>query len=101
VTVSRLPGLIRRAKALAAERDRLVEELSGEWTAALRDQRLSAQDLDELWAGLTEEVVQRLRGSLGGRWPAEAIRKESVEVINRMKDRVGRALHPTDGSETV
>jgi hypothetical protein len=98
---SRLTELIRRAKTLAAERDRLVEELSTEWTAALRDQRLSAQDLDELWAGLTEEVVRRLRGSLKGRWPAEAIRKESVKVINRMRDRVGRALYPSGGSEPV
>jgi hypothetical protein len=85
----RLAGLIQRAKALSAERDRLVEELSTEWTNALRDQGFSVQDLDELWAGLTEEAVRYFQGSLKGRWPAEAIRRESAEVIARVRERVG------------
>ena len=49
---SRLADLIRRARRLAAERDRLVESLAADWARALRGQRLSATDLDELWAGL-------------------------------------------------
>ncbi len=47
---SRLAELIRRARRLAAERDRLIESLARDWTRALRGQRLSASDLDELWA---------------------------------------------------
>ena len=89
MTPPRLSGVIQRAKTLAAERDRLVEELSTEWTNALRGQGLSAQDLDELWAGLTEEAVRRLRNSFKGRWPAEAIRKESAQVIGLVRARVG------------
>ena len=33
---SRLADLIRKARRLAAERDRLIEELTAEWTHALR-----------------------------------------------------------------
>ena len=55
-----LPELIKRARRLAHERDRLVEELAREWTGALRGQGFSPSDLDELWAGLTEEAVRRL-----------------------------------------
>ena len=62
---SRLADLIRRARRLAAERDRLIEALAADWTRALRGQRLSASDLDELWAGLTEEAVRR-GGVTGG-----------------------------------
>lgn len=96
----RLSGLIQRAKTLSAERDRLVEELSTEWTNALRDQGLSARDLGELWAGLTEEAVRRLHSSLKGRWPGEAILRESAEVIGRVRERVERALsYPLGSSE--
>jgi hypothetical protein len=49
----RLPELIKRARRLAHERDRLVQELAREWSAALRGQGFSPRDLDELWAGLT------------------------------------------------
>ena len=44
---SRLADLIRRARRLATERDRLIESLAADWTRALRGQRLSASDLDE------------------------------------------------------
>lgn len=98
MTLSRLPELLQRAKALSAERDRLVAELSAEWVEALRGQGFSAEDLDELWAGLTEEAVRRLQSSLQGRWPAEAIRKESAEVVSRVRARVGRALSESSGS---
>jgi hypothetical protein len=56
----RLPELVRRARRLAQERDRLVQELAREWSSALRGQGFSPRDLDELWAGLTEEAVRRL-----------------------------------------
>ena len=47
----RLPELIKRARRLAHERDRLVDELAREWTGALRGQGFSPSDLDELWPG--------------------------------------------------
>ena len=46
---SRLADLIRKARRLAAERDRLIEDLAGEWTHALRGQGLSPADLEELY----------------------------------------------------
>ncbi len=80
--------MIRRARRLAVERDRLVQELAREWSAALRGQGFSPRDLDELWAGLTEEAVRRLlKGSAGG-VGGEAIRREANEVITRVKERV-------------
>jgi hypothetical protein len=88
----RLPELVRRARRLAQERDRLVDELAREWSAALRGQGLSATDLDELWAGLTEDAVRRLlRARLEGVSP-EAIRREAHEVIARVKERVETEL---------
>jgi len=44
---SRLADLIRKARRLAAERDRLIEAMAAEWTLALRGQPLSPADLDE------------------------------------------------------
>jgi hypothetical protein len=88
----RLPELIKRARRLAAERDRLVHELAREWSAALRGQGFSPRDLDELWAGLTEEAVRRLlKGAVAGAGP-EAIRREANEVIGRVKERVETEL---------
>ena len=88
----RLPELIRRARRLALERDRLVQELVREWTAALRGQGFSPRDLDELWAGLTEEAVRRLaKGATGGAM-LETIRREANEVIARVKERVETQL---------
>jgi hypothetical protein len=84
----RLPELIRRARRLAHERDRLVADLAREWSAALRGQGLTRRDLDELWAGLTEEAVRRLRSRApdGGR--TDALRVEAQEVITRVRERV-------------
>ena len=84
----RLPELIKRARRLALERDRLVHELAREWTAALRGQGFSPRDLDELWAGLTEEAVRRLLKGSALRASAEAIRREANEVIARVKERI-------------
>ena len=56
----RLPELIKRARRLALDRDRLIQELARDWIAALKGQGFSPRDLEELWAGLTEEAVRRL-----------------------------------------
>jgi hypothetical protein len=89
---SRLADLIRRARRLAAERDRLIEGLAAEWTRALRGQRLTSSDLDELWAGLTEEAVRRGGMAGEGRWTAQAWRAETQEVIGRVRAKVEAAL---------
>jgi hypothetical protein len=89
---SRLADLIRRARRLATERDRLIEALATEWTRALRGQRLTATDLDELWAGLTEEAVRRGSAEGEGRWSAQAWRAEAQEVIGRVRAKVEAAL---------
>jgi hypothetical protein len=89
----RLPELVRRARRLAQERDRLVQELAREWSSALRGQGFSPRDLDELWAGLTEEAVRRLlRSDVAANVSAEAIRREANEVIARVKERVETEL---------
>jgi hypothetical protein len=85
----RLPELIKRARRLALDRDRLIQELARDWIAALKGQGFSPRDLDELWAGLTEEAVRRL--AKGGA-SAEVIRREANEVIARVKDRVESEL---------
>ncbi|MEK7363636.1 MAG: hypothetical protein AAB016_06640 [candidate division NC10 bacterium] len=90
---SRLASLIRRARRLSGERDRLLDSLAREWAEALRGQGLSAEDLEELWAGLTEETVRRLRRSADGRWPLEAVRQEAAAVIARVRERVETVLY--------
>ena len=89
---SRLADLIRRARRLATERDRMVDALAAEWARALRGQRLSATDLDELWAGLTEEAVRRGGAAGDGRWTAQAWRAEAQDVIARVRAKVEAAL---------
>ncbi len=89
---SRLADLIRRARRLATERDRLIEALAADWARALRGQRLSASDLDELWAGLTEEAVRRGGVAGDGKWTAQAWRAEAQEVIGRVRAKVEAAL---------
>jgi len=65
----RLAELIRKARRLASERDRLI---------------------DELWAGLTEEAVRRLGKS--GKVPAPALRLEAADVITKVRERVEATL---------
>ena len=89
---SRLADLIRKARRLAADRDRLVEALASDWTRALRGQRLSRTDLDELWAALTEEALRRAVQTLGGAWNPSAVRQEAEEVIARVRAKVEAAL---------
>jgi len=88
----RLPELVKRARRLALERDRLVQELAREWSSALKGQGFSPRDLDELWAGLTEEAVRRLLRSTAGSADAAVIRREAHEVITRVKERVEALL---------
>jgi hypothetical protein len=88
----RLGTLLRRARRLSEERDRLVEALAREWAGALRGRGFSERDLEELWAALTEEAVRRLRRSADGRWPPEAIQREAAAVIARVRERVTERL---------
>jgi len=88
----RLPGLIKRARRLALERDRLVQELARDWSRALKGQGFSPRDLEELWAGLTEDAVRRLARVAAGEAGAVAIRREAHEVITRVRERVEALL---------
>jgi hypothetical protein len=88
---SRLADLVRRARRLSAERDRLIDAVATEWTRALRGQRLTPADLDELWAALTEDALrQRVGGD--GKWTAQAWRQETREVIARVREKVEAGL---------
>ena len=89
---SRLADLIRKARRLAAERDKLIDSLATEWARALRGQGLSVADLDELWAGLTEEAVHRASAAGESKWTAQAWRHETQEVIARVRKKVEAAL---------
>lgn len=89
---SRLADLIRKARRLASERDRLIDGLAAEWARALRGQGLSQGDLDEFWAGLTEEAVRRGGKSSDGPWSPQAWRAEAQEVVARVRKKVEAAL---------
>ena len=87
----RLADLVRKARRLASERDRLIDGLAEEWTHALRGQGLSTADLDELWAALTEDAVRR-GGRTPGAWSVQAWRREAQEVVSRVREKVEAAL---------
>jgi hypothetical protein len=84
---------VRRARRLAAERDRLIDALAAEWTRALRGQKLSPSDLEEFWAGLTEDAVRRRGAEFGTAWASQAWRQEAQEVIARVREKVEAALN--------
>jgi hypothetical protein len=88
----RLADLVRKARRLAAERDRLIEALAVEWARALKGQRLSPADLDELWAGLTEDAVRRAGQTRDASWTAQAWRREAQEVVARLREKVEATL---------
>ena len=90
----KLPELVKRARRLATERDRLVQELAREWTTALRGQGFSPRDLDELWAGLTEEAVRRLLQTDTRAAGAEAIRPLVIAGPPGVRARVETELAP-------
>jgi len=88
----RLADLVRKARRLAAERDRLIEALAVDWARALKGQRLSPADLEELWAGLTEDAVRRAGQAREAGWTAQAWRREAQEVVARLRERVEATL---------
>ena len=88
----RLADLVRKARRLASERDRLIDGLADEWAHALRGQGLSPADLEELWAALTEDAVRR-GGRQTGPWSAQAWRREAQEVVARVREKVEAELH--------
>ena len=88
---SRLADLVRRARRLSVERDRMIDAVAAEWARALRGQRLTATDLDELWAALMEDALrQTVPGD--GKWSAQAWRQETREVIARVREKVEASL---------
>lgn len=87
-----LPELIERARALTADRDRLEEALARQWVSAFKDQSLSPEDLEEFWAGLTEDAIRWLLKHGQTRGAPEAVRQEALGVIGRVRERVDRAL---------
>ena len=88
---SRLADLVRRARKLSAERDRMIEAVAAEWARALRGQRLTGTDLEELWAALTEDALrQTVPGD--GKWTPQAWRQETREVIARVREKVEASL---------
>jgi hypothetical protein len=91
---AKLAELIRKARRLAAERDRLIEVMAQEWAHALRGQQLSPADLEEFWAGLAEDVVRWGGGSEKIRkWTAQAWRTEAQEVVARVRQKVEASLN--------
>ena len=90
---SRLADLIRKARRLAAERDRLVEQLAEEWTHTLQGQGLSPRDLEEFWAGLTEDAVRRAGRAAGAKWSPQVWRLEAQDVIGRVRKKVEARLN--------
>lgn len=96
-----LTELIRHARDLSAERDRLVEAIAARWAEALRGQPLSPGDREELWAALAEEAARALLTERPQRWGGEAVRQEVSEVIARVRARVEQALSGAGDGEAV
>jgi len=89
---SRLADLVRKARRLATERDRLIDHLAEQWTRALRGQDLSPADLEEFWEGLAEDAARWSGGTAAGRWTPQAWRAEAQDVIARVRAKVEATL---------
>jgi hypothetical protein len=89
----RLADLVRKARRLATERDRLIDAMAAEWAHALRGQHLSPADLDEFWAGLAEDAVRWGGSAKAGKWTAQAWRTEAQEVVARVRAKVEASLN--------
>ncbi|MBI4608090.1 MAG: hypothetical protein HY726_03675 [Candidatus Rokubacteria bacterium] len=87
-----LAELVRHARELSAERDRLVEGIANRWAEAFWGQPLSPADREELWAALAEEAVRALLKERPRQWASEAVRQEASEIIARVRARVERLL---------
>jgi hypothetical protein len=84
--------MIRKARRLAAERDRMLDSLALELARALVGQQLTRSDLEELWAALTEEALRRAGQTLDQKWTAPAVRQEAEDVMGRLRQKVEAAL---------
>ena len=89
---SPLQRLLRRARVLTAEREQLIAQIAEEWSAALRGQPLSKEDLGQLWDGLAEEAVRCIQRRAKGRWSAKAIQEAASQVVLSIRERVQRDL---------
>lgn len=69
----------------------MIDAVAAEWARALRGQRLTPTDLDELWAALTEDAL-RQTGPSDAKWSAQAWRQETREVIARVREKVEASL---------
>jgi hypothetical protein len=90
---AKLAELIRKARRLAAERDRLIDTMAVEWVHVLRGQQLSPGDLEEFWAGLAEDAVRWGGSEKAGKWTAQAWRAEAQEVVARVREKVEASLN--------
>jgi len=96
-----LAELIRHARDLSAERDRLVEAVATRWAEVLRGQPVSPAEREELWAALAADAVRALLTERPRRWGGEAVRQEASEVIARVRARVEQVLGGAGDGEAV
>ena len=84
----RLPELIKRARRLALDRDRLMQELARDWSRRAQGAGLLAagprRALGGLDRGSGAAAAKESTQSAG----AETIRREANEVIARVRERV-------------
>ena len=97
---SRLEQLLGRARELAGERDRLINQVAQDWAQVLRGQPVSEQDLGVLLDGLTEEAVRRIRREQKGQWSSQAIQKTASRVASLIRERLRQDLKKPDRLNT-
>ena len=84
----RLPELIKRARRSGPRPGPAHPGAGAGLDRRAQGQGFSPRDLEELWAGLTEEAVRRLAKESTQSASAETIRREANEVIARVRERV-------------